>query len=72
MEQSKIHIDQLIRAEANNVNNVRGLEPLPEDGLTPIHINMIMNHTNCSRNMAILSLRETNNDLILAIRKLSH
>ena len=46
-------------------------EPLSEEGLEAEHINMIMQHANCSRNKAIRTLRETNNDMVAAIMKLS-
>ena len=39
-------------------------EPLPEDGLTPNHITMVMDHAHCSRNAAIRVLRETNDDMV--------
>ena len=38
--------------------------PLNEDGLTPNHITMVMDHGNCSRNAAIKALRETNDDMV--------
>ena len=38
--------------------------PLPEEGLTPNHITMVMDHANCSRNAAIRVLRETNDDMV--------
>ena len=46
--------------------------PLPEDGLTPNHVSMVMDHCNCSRNKAIRVLRETNDDLVQAVRKLTN
>jgi len=45
--------------------------PLPEDGLTPNHIDMVIEHTKCSRNKAILALRETNDDMVQAVMKLT-
>ena len=44
--------------------------PESEDGLTPSHINMVMEHANCTRNQAIRALRETNDDMINAVMKL--
>ena len=35
-----------------------------EEGITPNHINMVMEHTSCSRNEAIKALRESNDDVI--------
>ena len=46
-------------------------EPLPEEGLTPNHITMVMDHANCSRNAAIRVLRETNDDMVQAVMKLT-
>ena len=42
-----------------------------ESGITPNHINMVMEHTSCSRNEAIRALRESNDDMINAVMKLS-
>merc|ERR1719453_1555441 len=47
-------------------------EPLPEEGLTPNHITMVMDHANCSRNAAIRVLRETNDDMVQAVMKLTN
>merc|ERR1719453_1970413 len=46
-------------------------EPLNEDGLTANHITMVMDHANCSRNAAIRALRETNDDMVQAVMKLT-
>ena len=46
-------------------------EPLDEAGLTPTHINMVMEHTNCSRNIAIQALRDNNDDMINAVMSLT-
>ena len=46
--------------------------PLPEDGLTPNHITMVMDHAQCSRNKAIRVLRETNDDMVQAVMKLTN
>ena len=45
--------------------------PLPEDGLTAEHINMVMQHANCSRNTAIKALRDANDDMVAAVMKLT-
>jgi len=42
-----------------------------ESGITPSHIGMVMEHTNCTRNQAIRALRESNDDMINAVMKLS-
>ena len=42
-----------------------------EDGITPNHINMVMEHTNCTRNEAIRALRESGDDMINAVMKIS-
>ena len=41
-----------------------------ETGITANHINMVMEHTNCTRNEAIRALRESNDDMINAVMKL--
>merc|ERR1711862_272253 len=46
-------------------------EPLSEEGLTQNHIKMVMDHTNCTRNQAIKVLRETNDDMVQAVMKLT-
>lgn len=46
-------------------------KPADEAGLTPNHINLVMEHTNCTRNEAIAALRETNDDMINAVMKLT-
>ena len=46
-------------------------KPESEEGLTPNHINMVMEHTSCTRNEAIKALREANDDMINAVMKLS-
>ena len=45
--------------------------PLSEEGLTPNHIDMVMQHANCKRNDAIKALRETNDDMVTAVMKLT-
>ena len=42
-----------------------------EEGLTPMHIDMVMQNANCSRAEAVKALRETNNDMVNAIMHLS-
>ena len=42
-----------------------------EEGITANHINMVMEHTNCTRNEAIRALKESNDDMINAVMKLS-
>lgn len=45
--------------------------PLSEEGLTPSHITMVMDHAHCSRNAAIRALRETNDDMVAAVMTLT-
>ena len=45
--------------------------PLSEEGVTANHIDMVMEHTQCSRNEAIAALRETNDDMIQAVMHLT-
>ena len=42
-----------------------------EAGITPNHINMVMEHTSCTRNEAIRALRESGDDMINAVMKIS-
>ncbi len=42
-----------------------------ETGITPNHIQMVMDHASCTRNEAIRALRESNDDMINAVMKLS-
>lgn len=42
-----------------------------EDGITASHISMVQEHTNCTRNEAIRALRETNDDMINAVMKIT-
>lgn len=42
-----------------------------ESGLTQNHISMVMEHTGCTRNEAIGALRETNDDMVNAVLKLT-
>ena len=46
-------------------------EPLSEEGLTPDHIKMVMEHGQCTRNQAIKALRECNDDTVQAVMKLN-
>ncbi len=57
--------------EENKAAAVDDSVPLPEDGLTPNHIDMVMQHANCSRNAAIKALREANDDMVAAVMKLT-
>ena len=43
-----------------------------EEGLTANHIQMVMEHTGCTRNEAIRALRDSNDDMINAVMKLSN
>ena len=43
-----------------------GEEP-SEEGLTPMHIDMVMQNAHCSRREAVKALRDTNNDMVSAI-----
>ena len=45
--------------------------PESEEGLTQMHIEMVMTHTKCSRNKAIRALRATNDDMVTAIINLT-
>ena len=58
---------------ANAVKAAAASDEAAEDeaGITPNHINMVMDHTNCTRNEAIRALRDSNDDMINAVMKLS-
>ena len=73
MEQAKKFAQQAPTAKAVDAKEAPADDgaPLPEDGLTPNHINMVMDHANCSRNAAIRVLRETNDDMVQAVMKLT-
>merc|ERR1712153_177021 len=57
--------------EAAAANDDDDGEPLSEEGLTPDHIKMVMEHGGCSRNKAIKVLRECNDDTVQAVMKLN-
>lgn len=61
------------KAQAPKKEEAKGSDeaPLSEEGLTPSHIDMVIDHTQCSRNDAIRTLRETNDDMINAVMKLT-
>ena len=42
-----------------------------EAGITSNHIGMVMEHTSCTRNEAIRALRESKDDMIDAVMKIS-
>eukprot|EP00997_Jenningsia_sp_PLL12_P007758 NODE_4436_length_662_cov_49.773246_g3788_i0.p2 GENE.NODE_4436_length_662_cov_49.773246_g3788_i0~~NODE_4436_length_662_cov_49.773246_g3788_i0.p2 ORF type:complete len:179 (+),score=48.85 NODE_4436_length_662_cov_49.773246_g3788_i0:49-585(+) len=46
-------------------------QPLSEDGLTASNIDMVMQHTGCTRNKAIKALKKSNDDMVNAIMQLS-
>jgi len=46
-------------------------EDLNEEGLTPENIKMVIEYTKCTRAEAIKVLRETDNDSVNAIMKLT-
>jgi nascent polypeptide-associated complex subunit alpha len=75
MEQAKKFAQQVPQAKAPAKAEAAAEddeEPLPEDGLTPNHITMVMDHAQCSRNKAIRVLRETNDDMVQAVMKLTN
>ena len=78
-EAQKMAADQAARAAAAQApaktaeKKAAASDEAAEDevGLTPNHITMVMEHTSCSRNEAIRALRESNDDMINAVMKLS-
>merc|ERR1712199_114295 len=74
MEQAKKFAQQApanAKAQPAAVKEDENEEPLNEDGLTPNHITMVMDHAHCSRNAAIRVLRECNDDMVQAVMKLT-
>ena len=71
-----VFIKQLLGGDAQapqaKAQAAKAVAPLNEDGLTPNHITMVMEHANCSRNAAIRVLRETNDDMVQAVMKLTN
>ncbi len=55
---------------AESAEEVAG-EEVSEEGLTPDNIKMVMEYTKCSKAEAIKALRETNDDSVNAIMKLT-
>ena len=45
--------------------------PLSEEGVTADHIDLVMEHTSCSRNEAIQALRDNKDDMIQAVMQLT-
>ena len=45
---------------------------LSEEGLIPGHIDMVMDHTSCTRNEAIKALHESKDNMIIAVMKLTN
>ena len=41
------------------------------EGVSPQHINMVMEHSNCSRAEAIKALKENNDDMVSAVMSLT-
>ena len=66
-EEVKVEIREPKKEPEENENE----EPESEEGLNPGNIEMVMSHTKCSRNKAIRTLRENNDDMVNAILKLS-
>ena len=58
-------------AEVKKEEEDKDEAPEPEEGLTASNIDMVMSHTKCTRNKAIRALRETNDDMVNAILKLT-
>ena len=74
MEQAKKFASQAPASKAPATAPIKedaNEQPLPEDGLTANHITMVMDHAHCSRNAAIRVLRETNDDMVQAVMKLT-
>ena len=64
-------ISEVASAPKEAATVVEDTEPLSEEGLNPMHIEMVMQNANCTRNQAIKALRETNDDMVSAIMHLT-
>jgi nascent polypeptide-associated complex subunit alpha len=62
--------DDAVKADKKDEPEDDG-EALNEEGLTPSHIDMVMSHSNCTRNQAIKALRKTNDDMVNAVMELT-
>lgn len=58
--------------EAKKVEEVKDEAPESEEGITASNIEMVMSHTKCTRNKAIRALKETKDDMVNAILKLTN
>ena len=76
-EAQKIVAEQMAKAKA--AESAKGGDAaakddgpaLSEEGITSQHINMVMEHTSCTRNEAIKALHESNDDMIQAVMNLT-
>ena len=55
----------------NEMPKTEETEDLNEDGISPDNIKMVMEYTKCSKAEAIKALRETQDDSVNAIMKLT-
>jgi len=65
------HSKEENKVESAKVEEDPNEEPLPEEGLTPNHIDLVIQHSGCTRNTAIRALRESNDDMVNAIMSLT-
>ena len=66
-DESKEEVKAPSTTKAEETTDAGDDEPLSEEGLTPMHIDMVIQNAGCTRNQAIKALRETNNDMVNAI-----
>jgi nascent polypeptide-associated complex subunit alpha len=80
-EAKKFQDNQAAAAQAQYTNNAKKEAakpsapadvPLSEEGLTANHIDLVMEHAQCSRNEAIKALHESKDDMINAVMKLTN
>ena len=59
------------KAEPAKVEAAGGDGDEDTEGVSPQHINMVMEHSNCSRAEAIKALKENNDDMVSAVMSLT-
>lgn len=59
------------KAEPAKVESAGGDGDEDTEGVSPQHINMVMEHSNCSRAEAIKALKENNDDMVSAVMSLT-
>ena len=74
MEQARKFAEQTAAKNAGQAaapKEVKEDEPVDETGISSDNINIVMEHANCSRSVAVKALRETNDDTVQAVMKIN-